>query len=426
MIRKLKRSFVTITMISAALVLVILMGIVNLTTYLSRTSSDIEILMYLAENGGRFPQDGKNVPSVDMSPFGSDEMRVEEPGGRVGRDGRRITNETLYETRYYSVFIPADGSYPFADTSQIAALTAEEAVSVAQSLPQTDGKAVRYGNYRYMTVAGGAGVLYVFLDCNRNITAVRSFLINSIIVTAAGLVVLYILAVLLSGRAIRPIAESYEKQKSFITNAGHELKTPLAVIESSTEVIEIENGESQWTRSIRGQVERLAALTQELVELSRMDEGRELALEELDATEVVAGAIEPFALLAEQKGLAFAAELEPGIRLRSDRGSLEKICGILADNAVKYASDGGSIRITLRREGGRAVLRCENPAEGLSPGKQEKLFDRFYRGDASHSSEQPGYGLGLSLARTLAEALGGRITAESPDGKRLIMTVTFY
>jgi len=429
MIRKLRRSFVTITMLSAALVLVILMGIVNLTNAASRTNADNEILQFLVENGGRFPQDAKLMPSMDASmdmPSGSDEIRPQDfGGGKGGRDGgRRFTNETLYETRYYSVFIPANGGVPFADTSQIAALTAEEAAAIALALPETDGRSVRYGNYRYMTETGDAGTLYVFLDCNRNITAVRSFLLNSVVVTAAGLVVLFFIARLLSGRAVRPIAESYEKQKSFITNAGHELKTPLAVIESSTEVIEIENGESQWTRSIHGQVERLTALTQELVELSRMDEGRELTLTDVDVSGTVSEALEPFEFMAEQRGLSFVTELEPGIRLRSDRASLEKVCGILADNAVKYASDGGEIRFTLRREGGRVVLRGENPAEGLSPGRQEKLFDRFYRGDASRSSDRPGYGLGLALARSLTEALGGRITADSPDGKRMVMTVT--
>ena len=172
-------------------------------------------------------------------------------------------------------------------------MTGDEAAYLALSLPLSEGRVTRYETYRYTTVTDDAGTLYVFLDCGRSIRAVRSFLINSVIVTAGGLMILFVIAWLLSGRAIRPIAESYEKQRSFITNAGHELKTPLAVIESSTEVIEIENGESRWTRSIHGQVERLARLTQELVELSRMDESASApALADTDISGAVAEALD--------------------------------------------------------------------------------------------------------------------------------------
>lgn len=432
MINRLKRSFVRVTMLSAALVLAILMGIVNLTNYIERTNSDMEILAFLAENGGSFPDGGKKplLPSAELS--GGDASAEASdaaaggalPGPFWGRDDHHkvFTEETPYETRYFSVLLHDDGSTPSVDTSQIAALTGTEAAELALSLEPTSGG--RSGSYRYMTVETDEGVLYVFLDCTRNINAVRTFLTNSVIVTAAGLAVLYLIARGLSGRAVRPIAESYEKQRSFITNAGHELKTPLAVIESSAEVIELENGESRWTKSIHGQVERLSRLTQELIELSRMDEGAaSLVLSEIDISEAVAEALEPFSMLAERKGLSFTADIRPDIRLRSNREALEKLCAILADNAVKYASEGGDITFTLRRDGGRVLLRAENPADGIEPGKREELFDRFYRGDASRSSDRPGYGLGLPLARSIASALGGRITAESPDGKRLIFTV---
>ncbi len=436
MIRRLKRSFVTVTMLSAALVLVILMGIVNLTNYIERTNSDREILSYLAENGGRFPV-GKDIdddhvssgePTEENASEEMDFTATNDPDGTPplwdGKGGHRrgFTVETQYETRYFSVFLPVEGD-PFVDTSQIAAVTGEEAAALAQSLPAADGKVLRSGNYRYTTVTGEYGVLYVFLDCTRSIGAVRTFLINSVVVTAGGLIVLFGLAWLFSGKAVRPIAESYEKQKSFITNAGHELKTPLAVIESSTEVIELENGESQWTQSIHGQVRRLTTLTQELIALARMDENSDLALSEIDLSAVTEEALEPFAMLAEQKGFGFAAELQPGVRCRANREAVEKICAILADNAVKYTAPGGAIRFTLTQEGGHAVLREENPAEGLAPGSQERLFDRFYRADTSHNSAQPGYGLGLPLARSLSEAMGGKMKADSPDGKRLVVTV---
>lgn len=431
MTRKLKKSFVTITMVSAALVLAILMGIVNLANYIERAKSDTEILQYLADNGGRFPQGRADSPAASGEL--EDSLDSEESAGplpeemplRGGKNmGRHITAETPYETRYFSVLLDAEGQLLAVDTSQIAAVSGAEAAEAAQTLRSAGRTSGRFENYRYTAVETDQGVLYIFLDCQKNIAAFRSFLLNSVIVTMAGLLVLFGVAWLLSGRAIRPVAESYEKQKSFITNAGHELKTPLAVIQSCAEVIELENGESQWTRSIHGQVERLSALTGELIALSRMDEGAsQPELTELDVSEVVTRALEPFALVAEQKGLGFTADITPDIRLQSNAGALEKICAILADNAVKYASDGGEIRFFLGREGRHVILREENPAEELEAGKQEKLFDRFYRADASRSSDKPGYGLGLPLARSLAESLGGAVSAHSPDGKRLVCTV---
>lgn len=410
MIRRLKKSFVTITVLSAALVLAVLLGAINVINYVQRGEADEEILQVLAENGGHFPSSEKG-----------------------GKHQRRFTEETPYETRYFSVLLRADGSVLTVDTTQIAAVDREDAAAMAQAL-LAEGKTTGYVDmYRYAAVTPAAsgelgasgepgGVLYVFLDCSRNLSAVREFLITSLIVAAAGLVVLFGLAWLFSGWAIRPIVESYEKQKSFITNAGHELKTPLAVIQSATEVIELENGESQWTQSIHGQVGRLASLTEELIALSRMDEGAAPpVMAETDVSEAAARALEPYAVLAEQKGFGFSADIEPGIRCRTNVESLEKICAILADNAVKYTAPGGAIHFALSLSGGHVRLTEENPAEGLSPGPQERLFDRFYRGDESRG-EQPGYGLGLPMARALAEAMGGSLRADNPDGKRLVVT----
>ena len=407
MIRKLKQSFVTVTMLSAALVLVVLMGVLNLSNYLQRSQSDKEILGFLVENNGSFM--GGSMPGEGRIDFGP---------------GRRITEETPYETRYFSVILDEDGAAVGADLHQIAAVTWPEAVQLAQDLHAMGKTSGRSGMYQYQTSAQGSTVMYVFLDCTRSIEAVRTYLLNSAAVTTLGLLVLFGLAWAFSGRAVRPIVESYEKQKSFITNAGHELKTPLAVIESSTEVIELESGESQWTRAIHGQVSRLSTLTQDLIALARMVEsGTELVLSEQDLSRIVTNALEPFALLANQQDLGFQMSIQPDLVAKTNQEALEKICVILADNGVKYTSPGGTIVFSLAKEGGHILLREENPTEGLSKGTQEQLFDRFYRADSSRSSAQPGYGLGLPLAQSLAGALGGKISAQSPDGSRLVVTL---
>jgi two-component system sensor histidine kinase CiaH len=131
----------------------------------------------------------------------------------------------------------------------------------------------------------------------------------------------------------------------------------------------------------------------------------------------------PFALLAGNAGLQLASELQEGVTLRGNEQTVRQLVSILADNAVKYAAPGSEIRFTLSRRGKKAVLTSENAAEGLQAGSQNQLFDRFYRGDASHSSEKSGYGIGLSMAQSIAAAHGGKIEAKSPDGKSLVITV---
>ena len=428
MIRKLKKSFVAVTMISAVLVLTLLMGAVNCINYMQYRREDLSILEFLSENSGRFPQ--LSGPSGE-----TDGTSQELPGGGLfpgpgeeAADGlsfgrRRFSAETPYETRYFSVTLAGDGTVAAIDLSRIASISSDEAASLAAELHAAGKTSGLSGSYRYVCVKleGSSDSMYIFLNCDRSLSAVRSFLVNSLAVTAAALLILLLLVWLLSGRAVRPIADSYQKQKSFITNAGHELKTPLAVISSCNDVIEIEQGESKWTQSIRSQVDRMTSLTQELIALSRMDEGSALPVTDTDISAVVSEAVAPYILLAEQKDIPFSADIASGIRRSSNAEALRKITGILADNAVKYTT--GPVSFSLRESGGHVILCAENPADGLAAGKQEILFDRFYRADASRSSETPGYGLGLPLARSLAEALGGSVQAVSPDGKRLSVTL---
>lgn len=254
----------------------------------------------------------------------------------------------------------------------------------------------------------------------------KNFFRNSILVSLCGILGVFGLVVPLSRHAIQPVAESYEKQKQSITNAGHEIKTPLAIIDSCAEVLEMEQGENKWTSGIRGQVKRLSALTASLVFLARMDEGGASltrARTEFSLSEAVADMLEPFALLAESGHLHLTSEIQPNVTYCGSEQMLRQLCSILADNAVKYALPQSEIHFTLVRRGKKIVLTSENQAENLTAGDQRVLFDRFYRGDTFHSSEKSGYGIGLSMAQAIAIAHGGKITADS-DGKVLRITVT--
>ena len=231
---------------------------------------------------------------------------------------------------------------------------------------------------------------------------------------------------LFSRRAIQPIADAYEKQKHFITDAGHELKTPLAVISANTEVLEMTQGESEWTQSIRNQVGRLAELTNDLVSLARMDErDSRMLMTDFSLSDAVSESLAPFVAVAGQRGKPIQTDIQEGLTLCGNEEAIRRLVGILADNAIKYGAEGGEIRITLRSAGRGMVFQTRNRVETpIKKGAHEELFERFYRGDASRSSKVAGYGIGLSMARAIVAAHRGKISAASEDGASLAITVT--
>lgn len=445
MIKKLRRNFIIVTMLSVIAVLAVIVSVMNIVNYISSDSEADALLALLADNGGSFGMNDalqNNLPPPDIQEASSPDAEttaappsLPESSGdfpqndpRRGRDrfGLRspFTAETPYETRFFTVILRSDGSTGRIDTGKIAAVTTDDALAMAKEL-MASGRTSGYceGIYKFRTKDTADGTLYIFVDRSRALRAVSDFMLISILVSSGAAAAIFILVFIFSGVVTKPIAESYEKQKKFITNAGHELKTPLAVINSCTEVIELENGESKWTKGITDQTRRLGILTNELVALARMDEGSSrLNIEEFDISAAISETLEPFSLMAEQKGLSFATDIKEGLTFKGDRASIERLCSILADNAMKYTPDGGYVRFTLAGKGKHITLTSENTAEGMEKGAHPELFDRFHRGDASHNSDIPGYGIGLSMAQSIVSAHGGRTDAVSRDGKSLTIT----
>ena len=420
MVDKLRKRVVTYTVLAVLLVLVILMGALNIANYVVKDRSADAMLEFLAENGGTFPGPfGKGDMEPKANPDGEDFHGG--PGGL--KPG--MTEETPYETRFFTVDLKEDGSISSINTGRIAAVDSSRAVEMVESAI-AKGKTSGYdGNYKYLLFEKDGNKTYIFVDCTRDLMSVRSFLKTSLLVSLIGFVAISILVYLLSPKMIKPVAESYAKQKEFITNAGHELKTPMSVIESCTEVIELQSGESKWTRGIKEQVHKLSDLTTHMVALARMDECEELVMEDVNLSELVNKALDGFSLEAEQQERVIEKNIESGISIKGNAALLTELVSILADNALKYATEDKPIKFSLTKDGKGTVLTEENYAEGLERGSQAKLFDRFYRGDTSHNSEKPGSGIGLSMAQSIVAAHGGEITAESPDGERLITSARF-
>jgi signal transduction histidine kinase len=266
--------------------------------------------------------------------------------------------------------------------------------------------------------------MVVFMDCRIQLQTMVTFLFISCIVAAATLLLMFLLISVLSRKAIKPFIENSEKQKHFITDAGHEIKTPLAIISANTDVLELSGGSNEWTDSIRNQVARLDKLVKNLLMLSKMEEDNiRLTYAEFDLIEAVARITGPFTAIAEAKNKKFHMNIQPEIRYNGDEGSIEQLVSTLVDNAMKYSDREGNIKITLSEMKKGVKLEVYNTVEHIDKDNLDKLFNRFYRSDASRSRETGGYGIGLSIAKSIAEAHHGKISIRSEDGKSICFTV---
>ena len=293
MINKLRRKFIWIAILSVFFVLGTIVVIINVINFSKVDEYSNKVISVLVENEGDFPQ---NFPL------------------RPGRGDNGMTPETPFEVRFFTVMLNEQGEVVFSDTSRIAAITPETAEKYAKNL-YVDGEIKgMYDDYKYQTKETNEGTLYIFLDCTREMNSFRNFFQVSILISLGGLSVVFILIIIFSRIALKPVEESYKKQKSFITNASHDIKTPLTIISANAEVIEIEYGEGEWTKEIKKQTERLTALTDKLVFLSRMDEENyQIEKTEFDLSELVVEAIEPYEIMATSKGFSFSFDCQSNI-----------------------------------------------------------------------------------------------------------------
>ena len=448
MIRKLRRKFIWIAMVSMAFVLGTIIVVINVLNYQKSNAYSDQIITLLLENEGVFPEDSSPLPeqggerpegAPDNLPEGErpeipdgmpegipDDIpegeRPEIPDGGVPGGG--ISPEARFETRYFSVVLNEAGEVVSSDTQQIAAITQETAESYAKTLFEEGKFKGMHGNYKYRSKATEQGTLYVFLDCTREKTTFQDFLQTSTLISLGGLAVVFILIIIFSYIALKPVEESHEKQKHFITNASHDIKTPLTIINAGAEVIELERGEGEWTREIKKQAERLTALTDKLVFLSRMDEENyRIEKKEFDFSRMISETVEPYNGVAATKGFAFSLDCPNGITYKGNEEMLSRAIALIMDNAMKYTSENGSISVRVKKMGKGVELHFKNTAQGVKIGNNNELFERFYRADKSRNSKLGGQGIGLSVVKAIITAHKGKISAHSADGKSMEFSI---
>lgn len=270
------------------------------------------------------------------------------------------------------------------------------------------------GTYRYLKVNNDAGNLVLLLNTQRDLDSFHAFMRNSIIVSSIVILSVFILLVLISKKVIAPIQQSYQKQKQFITDASHELKTPLAIIRSNTDVLELENGDSKWTKNIQNQVDRLTSLVNSLVVFSRMEEKDTAEKVKFNLSESIHARIDDFEELASFQKKHIIADIDNNIYYRGEQQAIVQLMDILLENAIKYATKETNINITLKKNKKYATMQISNQAN-VKKGDLRKVFDRFYRLDESRNSTIKGYGIGLSMAKLITEKHKEVIKAYAPE-----------
>lgn len=420
--RRLRRKFILVAMGAVTVVLTLIIAGINIVNYSHVCKmADARLGYILAGKDG-----------IDWG----DESKAEPANGKDAGDsqaGVRIrhfegmTAESPFDTRYFTVTIDA-GQVADVNTARIAAVGAKRAASIAARLHAKGWTSGFSGNYRYTTDVQDDEITYVFVDCSRELASFHSFLNASVAISCIGWLAVLAIVTVASGAVIRPMVESYSKQKRFITDASHEIKTPLAVIDAANEVQEIESGESEWTQSIHEQVARLTALTERLVFLARMDEGSAgFTMASIDLSEAVDKAAAPFESVAVSRGKRLSMSVATGVRAHADAAAVTQVVELLLDNATRYASEGSVIELSLRAVSrgagkGSAELVVSNAVDELPEGDLDRLFDRFYRADVSRSSKTGGSGVGLSVVRAIAEAHGGSASV-CGHGNQITFTV---
>lgn len=420
--RRLRRKFILVAMGAVTVVLTLIIAGINIVNYSHVCKmADARLDYILAGKDG-----------IDWG----DESKAEPANGKDAGDsqaGVRIrhfegmTAESPFDTRYFTVTIDA-GQVADVNTARIAAVGAKRAASIAARLHAKGWTSGFSGNYRYTTDVQDDEITYVFVDCSRELASFHSFLSASVAISCIGWLAVLAIVTVASGAVIRPMVESYSKQKRFITDASHEIKTPLDVIDAANEVQEIESGESEWTQSIHEQVARLTALTERLVFLARMDEGSAgFTMTSIDLSEAVDKAAAPFESVAVSRGKRLSTSIACGVRAHADAAAVAQVVELLLDNATRYASEGSVIELSLRAVSrvqgkGATELVVSNAVDELPEGDLDRLFDRFYRADVSRSSKTGGSGVGLSVVRAIAEAHGGSASV-CGHGNQITFTV---
>lgn len=406
MLKKIQRRFILAAMAAFGTVMLLIIVGINAANYYRTTSMQDHLTAALLSNEQTHP--GK--PQAPPPPVG--DMRGRNP-------------EAAFMTRFFTVHCDVDGRAREVLRDYISSVDEKTAKTYAQAVLSKGREKGYYKDYRYLVSRSEKGISILFLNSAIQLQSMRSLLLVSLTIGLFSLLMVFFLILLFSRRAIQPYLKNLERQKQFITDAGHELKTPITSIATSADIAAMEHEGDEWIENIRKQAARLTKLVGDMVALSRLDEETPFPEKcRFSMSEAAWEAAEPFAVLAKAQGKNYSQNIEENLMLYGDRSSIQRMISILLDNAVRYSDDGGEIQMHIYRRRGKICVQVCNTCDLPDVSELDRLFDRFYRMDESRSSATGGTGIGLSMVRAIAETHGGKASVQSDDGKRICFKVT--
>ncbi|MBR1693687.1 MAG: HAMP domain-containing histidine kinase [Lachnospiraceae bacterium] len=402
-IRKLRMKFISISMVSLFITMIFISDAINLANYVSSIQLVRQVLYYIVQNDG------------EVSPRNEDREI-----GRINSFSGAFQPQ-YWHYQYFSCICDAQGNVSSVINHLDAQNDGADLIQYAETVFQENGTFGTYEQYYYQTGTTSDGSdLVVFVDGTMEISTITRLFYWTLMICGLGLVITFVLVWFLSKKMIQPEIENSRRQKQFITNASHELKTPLAVIRANVELEEMMNGESELSQSTLRQVDHMNGLIQNLVMIARSEEKEDkTGMTDVDVSKLVEESAQSFSSVATQGDRKLILQIEPDIHRILNGSKVQQLTTILVDNAIKYCDEGGTIRVSLSvMKWGKSIqLAVSNSyAEGANV-DYNRFFDRFYREDQSHNIDKGGYGIGLSIAESICKQSGGTIRAEWKDGE---------
>lgn len=403
MLRKLRLRFIlSATAAFGSVMLVLVIGINLLNYNVTKRRQDETI------NGIMEYEQMKRSRSADRIPMISEMPWADGP-------------EADFTIRFFVVHCGQEGNVINTSRDHISSMDYDTIRQYTEKIIKSGKSEGYHEEYRYRVNEDESGYSIIFLNVSDAQRFVSSLFRISVIIGFVSLVSVFLLTLLFSGRAIRPYMKNMERQKRFITDAGHELKTPLTSISTSADILSMEYEDNEWIENIRKQANRMTHLVNNLVALSRLDEMTPFPEKaEFSVSDAAWETAEPFSALARAEGKSYVQHIEEGLKLWGDRNAVQQMMSILLDNAVRYAKEEGEIRLDIYQKHGRVCIEVFNTCDIQETAELNRLFDRFYRPDESRSVNTGGSGIGLSMAQAIAEAHGGKIKVYSADGKTIL------
>lgn len=397
-IQRLRFKFIFISMMSILMVMIFIGSVINIFSRVVSIRAIRNTLAYIAEHNSQDYRDYKDEDAFD-----------------------EIFSPSFKRNHFY-IFI-YDTSGNITDTisntkSTIEISAAEDYSKDILASPLTYSNIGMYYYRKDITSDGSTKI--TMLDCTSEITIALRLLSATLITCLTAMLITFVLVLIFSEKAIQPEIRNSNRQKEFITNASHELKTPLAVIRANTELLEITCGENEWTRSTLNQVDSMNGLIQNLVMISKAQEHEDKSvMAKINVSEIIHQTVSPYEAMAKKSGKELTENIEENVLFITDESRIRQLVTILIDNAIKYCDDNGKVEISLTHQkkgrGSLTIVVSNTYAEGANV-DCSRFFDRFYREDKSHNIDKGGYGIGLSIAESICSQSKGSIKAHFKDG----------